>query len=121
MSVTMQTSQNEQGKACTSHMQEALSCLEGRWKLMILCQLFGHDRLRFSDLGRAIPKVSQKMLIQQLRQLETDAVVRSTVHPQVPPRVDYELTELGRSLRPVFVALLDWAGLRDQSASGATL
>ncbi|HEY2052071.1 MAG TPA: helix-turn-helix domain-containing protein [Caulobacteraceae bacterium] len=93
-------------------MQDALGVIEGRWKMMILAHLYGEDVMRFSDLQRAIPGVSQKMLIQQLRALETDGVISRTVYPEVPPKVEYRLTELGRGLGPVFLALLDWAELR---------
>ena len=70
--------------------------LEGRWKLVILFQLFGSSIRRFSELERAIPGISQKMLIQQLRQLEADGVVTRIVHAEVPPRVEYHLTDWGR-------------------------
>lgn len=92
---------------------QALQLLEGRWKLEILFQLFGGQVRRFSDLERAIPAVSQKMLAQQLRQLERDALVQRVVHPQVPPRVDYALTEWGQALCPVLDALLRWQARRD--------
>jgi DNA-binding HxlR family transcriptional regulator len=83
--------------------------LEGRWKLIILFQLFGSNIRRFSELERAIPGISQKMLIQQLRQLEADGVVTRIVHPEVPPRVEYHLTEWGQTLCPVLDKLLTWA------------
>ena len=82
--------------------------LEGRWKLVILFHLFGGKVMRFSDLERAIPGVSQKMLAQQLRALEQDGIVTRVVHPQVPPRVDYQLTEWGEALCPALDALLTW-------------
>lgn len=104
---------------CAAEMQDALSRLEGRWKMMILSHLFAGPLLRFSDLQRAIPKVSQKMLIQQLRDLEKNGIVSRTVHPQVPPKVEYGLTDLGRALAPVFLALLDWADLRSATARAA--
>ena len=88
---------------------KALSLLEGRWKLTILFHLFGGQVLRFSDLERAIPAVSQKMLIQQLRQMERDGIVRRIVHLQVPPKVEYCLTEWGQALCPALDALLSWA------------
>src|ERR1043166_5643735 len=81
-------------------VENALKVLEGRWKLGILFQLFGGKVLRFSDLERAIPAISQKMLIQQLRQLEADGVVRRIVHNQVPPKVEYGLTGWGEALCP---------------------
>lgn len=97
---------------CAASMQDALSCLEGRWKMMILAHLSAGDVMRFSDLQRAIPGVSQKMLIQQLRALEQDQIISRRVHPQVPPKVEYSLAPLGQSLRPVFLALLNWADER---------
>lgn len=90
-------------------VQDVLRVLEGRWKLVILFQLFGGKVLRFSELERAIPGISQKMLIQQLRQLETDGVVVRVVHHQVPPKVEYHLTEWGQALCPALDALLLWA------------
>jgi DNA-binding HxlR family transcriptional regulator len=94
-------------------VEETLKILEGRWKLVILFHLFGGRVLRFSDLERAIPAISQKMLIQQLRRMETDGVVRRIVHHQVPPKVEYGLTEWGQALCPALDALLKWAALRD--------
>ena len=67
---------------------------------MILFHLFGGKLLRFSDLERAIPAISQKMLIQQLRQLERDGIVRRIVHHQVPPKVEYGLTAWGQAFAP---------------------
>ncbi|BAL73779.1 winged helix-turn-helix transcriptional regulator [Bradyrhizobium cosmicum] len=93
-------------------VEQALKLLEGRWKLTILFHLFGGRVLRFSDLERAIPAVSQKMLIQQLRQMEQAGIVRRIVHHQVPPKVEYALTDWGQALCPALDALLTWAGQR---------
>lgn len=101
-------------------VEKTLKFLEGRWKLAILFHLFGGRVLRFSDLERAIPGVSQKMLIQQLRQLENDRIVRRVVHHQVPPKVEYSLTEWGQALCPALDALLTWAALGDDIAVTAT-
>ena len=98
-------------------MQDALRPLEGRWKLMIMAQLLAGRAMRFSDLGRALPQISQKMLIQRLRDLEEDGIVSRTLYPQVPPKVEYCLTEVGRGLRPVFIALLDWTELQQSTIS----
>jgi len=92
-----------------SGVEQVIRMLEGRWKLVILFHLFGGNLLRFSDLERAIPAISQKMLIQQLRQMETDGIVTRIVHHQVPPKVEYELTAWGQSLCPALDALLKWA------------
>ena len=93
-------------------VSRALSVLDGRWKLLILFRLFGGRVLRFSELERAVVGVSQKMLAQQLRQLERDGLVWRTVHPEVPPRVEYGLTEWGQSLCPVLDNLLRWSARR---------
>lgn len=95
--------------SATAGIEQAIRMLEGKWKLLILFHLFGGKTLRFSDLERAIPAVSQKMLTQQLRQLERDRVVARTVHPEVPPRVEYHLTDWGQSLCPALEKLLAWA------------
>ena len=92
-----------------AHVEQTLKLLEGRWKLVILFHLFGGKVLRFSQLERAIAGISQKMLIQQLRQMERDGIVRRIVHHQVPPKVEYALTEWGQALCPALDALLKWA------------
>jgi DNA-binding HxlR family transcriptional regulator len=99
-----------------SGVDRALKILEGRWKLVILFNLFGGKLLRFSELERAIPAISQKMLIQQLRQMEKDGIVRRIVHHQVPPKVEYGLTQSGQALCPALDALLKWAALREETA-----
>ena len=100
-------------------VEEALRILEGRWKLIILFHLFDGNVLRFSDLERAIPSISQKMLIQQLRQLGRDRVVRRIVHHQVPPKVEYGLTDWGQALCPALDEMLKWAASRDEFDGGA--
>jgi DNA-binding HxlR family transcriptional regulator len=90
-------------------VERAVSVIEGRWKLLILFHLFAEQPRRFSNLERAIPSVSQKMLIQQLRALEHDGVVRRVAYPEVPPRVEYSLTSEGEALQPALVCLQEWA------------
>ena len=97
-------------------VEQTIKVLEGRWKLLILFHLFGGNVLRFSELEKAIPAISQKMLIQQLRQMERDGIIRRIVHHQVPPKVEYGLTDWGQALCPALDALLKWAALREQSA-----
>lgn len=90
-------------------VEEALRTIEGRWKMLILFQLFAHGTMRFSALEKAIPAVSQKMLIQQLRDLERDGIVARHVYPEVPPKVEYALTPQGEALCPALDELLKWA------------
>jgi DNA-binding HxlR family transcriptional regulator len=101
-------------------VEDVLKIPEGRWKLLILFQLFGGKVLRFSDLERAIPAISQKMLIQQLRRMEADGIVRRIVHYQVPPKVEYCLTDWGQALCPALDALLKWAALREKMIEPVT-
>ena len=113
-----------QGKEVDGHtpitaaagIEQVFKLLEGRWKVVILFHLFGGKLLRFSELERAMPAISQKMLIQQLRQMERDGIVRRTMHPQVPPKVEYGLTDWGQALCPALDALLKWAAARDVKA-----
>ena len=93
---------------------EAIRVLEGRWKMTILFHLFDKGALRFSELSRLIPTVSERMLIQQLRKLEEDGIVLRTIFPQVPPKVEYELTAVGQALCPALDAILLWAETRSK-------
>ena len=97
-------------------VEQALSMLSGRWKLLILFPLFGGQVQRFSDLERLMPQISQKMLAQQLRQLEKDGMVLRIVHPLVPPKVEYRLTDWGQTLCPALDALLAWAEAKGRPA-----
>ncbi|MDH0737383.1 winged helix-turn-helix transcriptional regulator [Achromobacter sp. AGC78] len=89
-------------------VEQAIRLLEGRWKLLILFHLFDGKVQRYSDLERLIPGISQKMLAQQLRQMESDGMVSRTVYPEVPPKVEYRLTEWGQALCPALDAMLQW-------------
>jgi DNA-binding HxlR family transcriptional regulator len=101
-------------------VEQVLKVLEGRWKLVILFHLFDGKLVRFSELERAIPAISQKMLIQQLRQLESDGVVRRIVYHQVPPKVEYGLTDWGEALCPALDELLKWAASRQNFREAAS-
>ena len=101
--------------SAAADVEAALRLLEGRWKLVILFHLFGGRVMRFSELEKAIPAITQKMLGQQLRRMEADGIVVRTAYPQVPPKVDYRLTEWGQSLCPALDAILKWADKRPGS------
>lgn len=92
-------------------VEATLDVIGGKWEPIILCHL-GNGTLRNGELRRLIPEISQRVLTQQLRELETDGIVARHVYPQVPPRVDYELTVEGRSLRNVLLAMSDWGERR---------
>jgi DNA-binding HxlR family transcriptional regulator len=96
------------GRCTPEEASEALRILEGKWKLFIVFRLFEVPTVRFAELKRRIPDVSEKMLIQQLRDLEAEGIVRRTVYPEVPPKVEYSLTSSGHDLHPVLDELLKW-------------
>ena len=91
-------------------VRNVLSRIGDRWSLLVLLAL--HEKaeaMRFSDLCRAIPDVSQKMLTSTLRKLEADDLLSRTIYPEVPPRVEYSLTDTGKSLIPTLEQLISWA------------
>lgn len=88
-------------------VEAALDVIGNKWKGIILFHLLGGLK-RFNELKRLIPDVSQRVLTLQLRELEKDNVIKRKVFPQVPPKVEYSLSELGLSLEPVLVALREW-------------
>ena len=95
---------------------ETLRVLEGKWKIVIIVQLFAAKApVRFSELEKRIEGVNQKMLIQQLKELEKDGIVTRTVYPQVPPKV-----EMGVALGPSIEALIDWAFARREAMGVAS-
>ena len=100
---------NMKSPAAHCPAESALDVIGGRWKILILYRLFERPH-RFSELKRALRNCTQKMLIQQLREMEADGLVRRKVFAQVPPKVEYSLTERGLSLRPVVEAMCRWAG-----------
>jgi DNA-binding HxlR family transcriptional regulator len=95
-----------EGPKCPA--EATLAVVGGRWKVPIVWHLFG-TTMRFSDLRRALPGLTPRMLTQQLRELEADGVVSRKVYPEVPPKVEYSLTDRGRSLKPVVEAMCRWA------------
>ncbi|GJD42534.1 hypothetical protein AFCDBAGC_0372 [Methylobacterium cerastii] len=100
---------------------EALRVLEGKWKIVIIFQLFAaKGPLRFSELERRVEGVNQKMLIQQLKELEKDGIVTRTIFPQVPPKVEYALSQMGVALGPSIEALVDWTLMRREASEGTS-
>lgn len=99
-------------------VEATLCVIGGVWKPLILFHLLDGKR-RFGELSRLVPNATPRMLTMQLRELERDGVVRRTVFAEVPPRVDYELTEFGRSLQGVLELMRDW-GERFQSTRAAS-
>lgn len=94
----------------------AANIIGGQWSLVI-CSWLLQGKMRFSDLKKSVPNITERMLTLQLRKLEQDAVITRTVYAEVPPRVEYELTEIGYELRPIIRQLEDW-GKRHKAATG---
>lgn len=88
-------------------VEATLCVLGGRWKPVLLFHLLDGEK-RFGELCRLTPNATQRMITLQLRELEADGVVRRTAHAEVPPRVDYRLTEFGRSLEPLLLMMREW-------------
>ena len=88
-------------------IETTLNIMSGKWKGIILYRLLG-GKLRFNELKRLMTNVTHRTLTLQLRQLEQDGVVKRTIYAEVPPRVEYELTELGLSMEPIINAMYDW-------------
>ncbi|MGF7032312.1 DNA-binding HxlR family transcriptional regulator [Paenibacillus mucilaginosus] len=95
------------GKSYQCPIDLSVSLLSGRWKTSILCKLLTGKK-RYGELKKLIPEVNHKMLTEQLRELEDAGIVSREVYPVVPPKVEYELTELGEALRPAICSLEKW-------------
>lgn len=89
---------------------ELIGRVADKWTLLVLEELEDHGVLRFTELARGVAGISQKMLTQTLRAMERDGLVERTVHPVVPPKVEYRLTPLGHSLGEAFCGVWHWAG-----------
>ena len=89
-------------------VEATLDVIGGRWKPVIIFLLLQNDVLRFGELKKIIDGITQRMLKNQLRELEEDKVVHRKVYAEVPPRVEYSLTNYGRSLEPIMIAMRDW-------------
>ncbi|HEY0454093.1 helix-turn-helix domain-containing protein [Actinophytocola sp.] len=102
----MQVDDAESSRLC--HARQILDRVGDKWSISVINEL-GNGTRRFTELKRAIDGISQRMLTATLRTLERDGLVHRTVHPVVPPRVDYRLTDLGRTLLGTVCNLMDWA------------
>jgi len=94
-----------------------LKILSGKWKILILYSLYEGTK-RFNELRRLIPGVTQRMLTNQLRELEDDKIITRHVYAQVPPKVEYSLSEIGQTLTPVLIALKKWGVCYIQKSAG---
>ena len=93
----------------TCPVRNVIARFSGTWAILILCVLSENETTRFNAIGKAIPDISPKVLTETLKGLEADGLIRRTLYAEVPPRVEYSLTALGRSLIPVLNELVGWA------------
>ncbi|PLR82941.1 HxlR family transcriptional regulator [Bacillus canaveralius] len=97
-----------QGKTFNCEKELTLSVIGGKWKMLILWHLGKEGTKRFGELKALIPGITQRMLVNQLRELEEDLIVKRKVYPIVPPKVEYSLTDEGRSLMPILDSMYQW-------------
>jgi len=115
-SAARRTRQRKAGRTGCA-VEATLSVIGGVWKPVLVFHLL-HGKLRFNALCRVTPSATPRMITLQLRELEADGIVKRTVFPEVPPRVEYELTKLGQSLEPVLLSMRDWGEQLQKSEPG---
>lgn len=89
-------------------VQVTLSLIDNKWKMLILGEILFEGTQRFSELRKALPTISQKVLTHNLRSMEVDGLIVRTVYAEVPPRVEYSITDLGNSLHPIIDSMMKW-------------
>ncbi len=105
---------DRKAKVFSCPVETTIGIIGGKWKSVIFFHLLKHEVMRFSELQRAMPKVTQQLLSTQLRELEADGLVHRKVYPQVPPKVEYSVTEFGLTLKPIILAMMEWGHLYDE-------
>jgi DNA-binding HxlR family transcriptional regulator len=98
---------NEQAILDNCGIAYTLKILGGRWKPAILCAL-RDGSIRYGDIKRKIDGISERMLVAQLKELEKDGIISRTAYPEIPPRVEYTLTPLGETMKPILQVMSDW-------------
>lgn len=93
----------------TCPIRNIISRFSGKWSMLILCVLAENEATRFNEIGKAIPDISPKVLTETLKNLEAAGLLSRRLYAEVPPRVEYSLTDLGKSLMPLLGALIEWA------------
>ena len=96
-------------KFTTCPIRNVLGRFADKWSLLILCSLQAQDKMRYTEISKAIPDISQKMLTSTLKQLAQDNLLKRKAYAEIPPRVEYSLTELGISLMPIVAEMIEWA------------
>ncbi|SIN95989.1 winged helix-turn-helix transcriptional regulator [Halodesulfovibrio marinisediminis] len=110
-----------EGKSYRCFFELTLQVIGGKWKPIILYHLSQEKVLRFGALKKSMPGITQRMLTKQLRELEADRLVLREAYNEVPPRVEYSLTELGESLIPIFLEMKEWGIRYEQCVAGEVI
>lgn len=108
MSVAITKPLSLKNKNYSCSFEITIDLIGGKWKPLIIWYLGSKGTQRFSELKKLIPRITQKMLTQQLRELESDGLIIRTVYAQVPPKVEYSLSELGKTLMPILSMMCEW-------------
>ena len=96
-----------------------MSVIEGRWKTVILCKIYKNGPMRFNQLMKSIDGISPRILTKQLKELESDGIIKRTSYQEIPPRVEYSITDKGMSLGPIMLAMAEW-GLQNMFPNRVT-
>lgn len=89
-------------------MDLGINILSGKWKLRILWNIYNKKIIRFNELQKVLGNITTKTLTEQLRELEDKKIIKRTVYPEIPPKVEYSLTETGKTIKPVLKSLCEW-------------
>lgn len=111
---------NEKRITANCGMGYTLSLIGGRWKAGILWAFINNGTLRFSEIRDQLSGISERMLSKQLDEMEEDNLINRTAYPEVPPHVEYNLTELGKSMKPMLQQMSDWGEMHQSKIAGAT-
>ena len=98
-------------------VRNVIARFSGKWAILVLCVLSVNESTRFNAIGKAIPDISPKVLSETLKNLESDWLISRKIYAKIPPKVEYSLTDLGRSLMPHLKGLIDWAMTNYESFS----
>lgn len=95
---------------CNNHpVAQALNMLQGKWKNHVIYQLLTHDRLRFGEIRKLLPEITNTMLTTTLRELESYGLINRIQYNEIPPHVEYSLTDMGKDLKPIYCEIFKWA------------
>lgn len=109
------------GKMYRCYFELTVGVLSGKWKALILYRLAARPVMRFGEIRKSMPEVTERMLSKQLRELEDDGLISREVYNQIPPKVEYRLTEIGSKLVPILMMMKDWGAEYEEHLGGRGL